>query len=109
VLYRPFGGARVMRAQLDKVLEMSAWPRFFIQVAKFSETDHPGMEGPLRVLFYPDSPTLAYTESRYTGKTSIADSGDAATNFDLIRGAAMSPDDSVNFIRTVKEDTYGNE
>jgi transcriptional regulator with XRE-family HTH domain len=109
VLCRPFGGARVMRNQLDRVLELVNRPRFFIQVARFSETNHPGAEGPLRVLYYPDAPPMAYTESRYTGRTSIADSDDAATNFDLIRGAAMSSADSVEFIRALREESYGND
>jgi len=109
VLYRPFGGQKTMQEQLDEILEMAARPRMFVQVVRYSSVNHPGVEGPLRVLFYPDAPPLAYTESRYTGRTSGTDADDAATNFDLIRGAAMSSADSIEFIRTVKEEIHGTE
>jgi transcriptional regulator with XRE-family HTH domain len=109
VLHRPFGGAQVMRNQIDNALEMASRPRIFIQVARFSAVNHPGTDGPLRVIFYPDAPPLAYTESRYTGKTSSTDADDATTNFDLIRGASMAPAESIEYIRTVGEENYGNE
>jgi hypothetical protein len=109
VLYRPFGGQKTMHEQLESILEMAACPRTFVQVVRYSSVNHPGVEGPLRVLFYPDAPPLAYTESRYTGRTSGTDADDAATNFDLIRGAAMSSADSIEFICTVKEEIHGTE
>jgi hypothetical protein len=59
VLLRPYGGREVFQAQLDYVLEMAARPRFFIQVLRFIASPHPGTDGPLRVLFYPDAPALA--------------------------------------------------
>jgi transcriptional regulator with XRE-family HTH domain len=109
VLHRPFGGVQVMRDQLDNVLEMAGRRRIFVQVARFSAVNHPGTDGPLRVIFYPDAPPLAYTESLYTGSTNGTDADDAATNFDIIRSASMPPIESVEYIRTLKEKSYGNE
>lgn len=109
VLHRPFGGVKVMHAQLDNVLEMASRPRVFIQVARFSAVNHPGTDGPLRVIFYRDAPPLAYTESLYTGRTGGTDADDAATNFDIIRSASMPPADSVEYMRTIKEESYGSE
>ncbi|HUN32262.1 MAG TPA: helix-turn-helix transcriptional regulator [Trebonia sp.] len=109
VLHRPFGGVQVMREQLDNVLEMAGRRRIFIQVARFSAVNHPGTDGPLRVIFYPGAPTLAYTESLYSGSTNGTDADEAATNFDIIRSASMPPAESVEYIRTIKEKSYGND
>lgn len=109
VLHRPFGGSKVMYDQLDNVLEMASRPRVFIQVARFSAVNHPGTDGPLRVIFYPDAPPLAYTESLYTGRTGGTDADDAATNFDIIRSSSMPPADSIEYIRTIKEERYGSQ
>jgi hypothetical protein len=109
VLHRPFGGAKVIRAQLENVLEMAGRPRIFVQVVRFSGVSHPGVDGPLRVIFYPDAPALAYTESLYTGSTKGTDADDAAMNFDIIRSSSMSPTESVEFIRTIMEEGYGNK
>jgi hypothetical protein len=108
VLYRPYGGVMAMRTQLAHVLGMIPKPRVYVQIVQFSALDHPGIDGPLRVLFYPNSPAVAYTEARYTGKSGT-DADDAAVNFDLIRDSAMAPADSAEFIRAAMEERYGAE
>lgn len=97
-----------MRNQFDNVLKMASRPRIFIQVARFSAVNHPGTDGPLRVIFYPDAQPLAYTESLNTGRTSGTDADDAAMNFDIIRSASMPPAESVDYIRTIREENYGD-
>lgn len=109
VLYRPFGGKEVMRAQIDKVLEMTALPRMFVQVLRFSAVAHPGNEGPLRIVHYPDASPAVYTEGWYSGRTSGADKdevSDAMTNFDLIRTCALPPTDSAEFLATIRDAHY---
>jgi hypothetical protein len=98
-----------MRSQIDQVLEMADRPRIFVQVVRFSAVNHPGTDGPLRVIYYPDAPPLAYTESLYTGRTGGTDADDAATNFDIIRSSSMAPAESIEYIRTVREENYANE
>jgi transcriptional regulator with XRE-family HTH domain len=62
VLYRPYGGRDVMREQLQKVQFLAEQPNIVIQVMESSATDHPGGEGPLRIMEYRDSAPIWYTE-----------------------------------------------
>ncbi|MER6995614.1 helix-turn-helix transcriptional regulator [Streptomyces sp. NPDC000410] len=63
-LRRPAGGPKVMRAQLDRLLESTALPHVTLQVAEFAAGPHPGTFGPF-VLFrfaLPELPDLVYSE-----------------------------------------------
>ena len=111
VLYRPFGGRSVMRAQLAHLEEMASRPTIVIQVMELPETRHPGSEGPLRILEFPDSPNIWYTEGWYSGKMAEAkdEVSSAMTNFNLIRASALSPERSIRFIASVREARYEPE
>lgn len=111
VLYREFGGKEVMREQLEKLLTLSERPGIFIQIMQLNTTAHPGAEGPLRIIEYPDSPTVRYTEGWYSGMMTEAKEQvtEGMTYFDIIRSCALPSDQSKKFIETVKEDRYGEE
>lgn len=110
VLRRPFGGPNVMRDQLAKLEKLSNDPNIVIQVMPFSATSHPGMEGPLRILEFMDSPPIWYTEGWFTGR--IAETREeiasAMTSFDLIRASALSPDESIQVIGEIRRSEYGS-
>jgi transcriptional regulator with XRE-family HTH domain len=63
-LRRPVGGPEVMRAQIDKLLDVMELPHVTVQVAEFSAGPHPGTYGPF-VLFrfaMPELPDMVYSE-----------------------------------------------
>lgn len=111
VLYRSFGDNAVMGEQLEHLEKLAVEPNVFIQVLPANAKNHPGMEGPLRVLYFPDAPPTWHTEGWYVGRMSdsAAESDAAITNFDLIRTSALSVDDSLQLIKNVRQERYGKQ
>ncbi|MEU2159669.1 helix-turn-helix transcriptional regulator [Streptomyces chengbuensis] len=63
-LRRPVGGTKVMRAQIDRLLEAAERPHITLQVAEFATGPHAGTYGPF-VLFrfaVPELPDMVYSE-----------------------------------------------
>lgn len=104
VLHRPFGGRTVMYEQLAKLEQMSESARIVIQILPFVATDQPGMEGPLWIMEFMDSPTIWYTEGWDMGRMveTRADVADAMTCFDLIRASALCPEKSRRLIAEMR-------
>lgn len=111
VLYREFGSKEVMREQLEQILALADQPGIFIQIMPFGASGHPGGEGPLRIIEYPNSSAVRYTEGWYSGRMTEVDDevSEGATYFDIIRACALPLDQSREFIETVKEERYGEE
>ncbi|GHH83465.1 transcriptional regulator [Streptomyces sulfonofaciens] len=65
VLRRPVGGAEVMRAQIDRLVEACDLPKVRIQVMRHSAGAHPGAFGPFHYFRFGFSelPDVVYTES----------------------------------------------
>lgn len=64
VLRRPVGDRTVMRAQVDRLLDLSSLPNVTLQMAEFRSGHHPGTYSPF-VLFrfaMPELPDMIYTE-----------------------------------------------
>lgn len=64
VLRRPVGEAAVMRAQVDRLLDIASLPNVTLQMAEFRTGHHPGTYSPF-VLFrfaMPELPDMIYTE-----------------------------------------------
>ncbi|MCD9879239.1 helix-turn-helix domain-containing protein [Streptomyces guryensis] len=63
-LRRPLGGAEVMRAQLEHLIEAAAWPNVTLQVLPFHVGGHAAAGGPITVLRFPvaDLPDVVYLE-----------------------------------------------
>jgi transcriptional regulator with XRE-family HTH domain len=63
-LRRPFGGATVMRDQLEYLLEMAELPNVTVQVLPFSAGSHAAAGGPFTLLRFaePDLPDVVYLE-----------------------------------------------
>ncbi|MDC2947408.1 MULTISPECIES: helix-turn-helix domain-containing protein [Streptomyces] len=64
VLRRPVGGAEVMRAQIDRLVEATERPRIRIQIMRFAAGPHPGAYGPFHYFRFGFSelPDIVYTE-----------------------------------------------
>nr|WP_069816499.1 helix-turn-helix transcriptional regulator [Streptomyces sp. TP-A0874] len=77
VLRRPFGGAAVMKAQLEHLLEMSRSSNVTLQVAPFSAGDPAAAGCPITILRFDehDLPDLVYLE-QLTGAVYLDKEGD---------------------------------
>jgi transcriptional regulator with XRE-family HTH domain len=109
VLYRPHGGKDVMREQLLQLEGTAEQPGKIIQVMRFTTVRHPGFEGPLRIMEFSDKPLIWYTEGwRSSGRLSDAkgEASAAMAEFNLIRAAALPPEESAEFIASVRVSHY---
>jgi transcriptional regulator with XRE-family HTH domain len=63
VLHRPLGGAKVLRAQIDQLLELTALPHIALQVVPYSVSGYHA-EGAFMLLSFaePELPNIAYIE-----------------------------------------------
>jgi transcriptional regulator with XRE-family HTH domain len=103
-LRRPYGGKAAMREQLLKLESLADEPNTVIQIMPFTATRHPGQEGALLIMEFPDKPPVWYTEGRHSGRMTEAkdEVSMAMTHFDLIRAAALSPEQSIEFIASAR-------
>jgi len=64
VLRRPVGSAKVMRAQLERLIEAAALPNLTLQILPFHAGAHPSMTGAFSVLRFADKelPDVCYVE-----------------------------------------------
>ena len=102
VLRRKVGGAETMRAQLHRLVELSALPNVTLQVIPFDAGAHASMGTSFDLLQFPeagDSP-IVYIEN-HTGSQFLETSADIERYtlvFDHLRASALSPEQSVDFI-----------
>jgi hypothetical protein len=63
-LRRPVGGVKVLRAQLERLVEATTLPRVSLQVLPFEVGAHAAMAGPFTILRFadPDLPDVVYLE-----------------------------------------------
>lgn len=63
-LRRPVGGAKVMRAQLERLIEATEMPSVTLQVIRMRDGAHPAMVGAFSILRFaePDLPDVVYVE-----------------------------------------------
>ena len=102
VITRLIGGPKVMRGQLDRLLEVSEWPHVTLQVLPLSSGVHPALNGPFCILEFPErgDPDVVYSEG-VAGHAYLERESEVracAEVFDLLRAAALSPADTVKFI-----------
>ncbi|GAA2161875.1 helix-turn-helix domain-containing protein [Actinomadura napierensis] len=102
VLKRPIGGADVMRAQLESLVEAAKRPTVTVQVLPFTHGGHAGLDGRFTILSYPDpaDPDIAYVEGTM-GDVYLESSEAIAKHrdrFDRIEAAALSPEESAHLI-----------
>ena len=105
VLRREVGGPEVMTGQLQHLLDLAGRPRVFLQVVPLSAHAHPGLAGPLVIASFDNAPDVAYLDNAITGQ--LVDNADdvAALTllYDVLRGEALSCQETEALIRTVME------
>jgi transcriptional regulator with XRE-family HTH domain len=84
-LRRPVGGPQVMRAQIERLLEVTRLPHVTLQVLEFSSGPHPGTYGPF-VLFrfaMSELPDMVYSEY-LTGAVYLDARTEVATHLEVM-------------------------
>jgi len=103
VLRHPVGGKRVMRGQLERLVELTGQPNIAIQVVPFAVGPHPGLEGAFTLVTLPglahdvvyvEGPAgSVYLEERDHVRRSVM-------RFAVLSSLALSPAESANLLST---------
>jgi transcriptional regulator with XRE-family HTH domain len=105
VLRRPIGGPDVQRRQLLRLVEASERPVVTIQVLQFAAGAHRALAGSFTVLEFAGSSDhpLVYSEGMTGGvfRSKPEELRSYWMSFEALRAAALSPQDSVEFITAV--------
>jgi len=104
-LRRHVGGREVMIAQIEHLVETTAWPNVTLQVLPFRAGAHAGMDGEFSILTFPHTvdPDVVYIENT-TSDLYVEDSGAIrryALLFDHLRAAAPDPVESVEMMKSL--------
>lgn len=107
-LWRVYGSQEIMRSQLLHLEETAQRPNIDIQIMPFTHTRHPGGDGPLTVIEYADKPSIWYTEGPRAGRLSDdkREVMRSMQTLNQIRIAALTPIESIDLIRQVRETRY---
>jgi hypothetical protein len=106
-LHRRVGAEAVMRDQLEHVADLAeSVDRVTVQVVPFEAGPHPGLGGPFSLLEFgfTSDPGLVYLEPQSDRPTYLEDREDVyaySQAFDRLVEIALSPDDSVEMLRSV--------
>ncbi|MGA4560746.1 DUF5753 domain-containing protein, partial [Uniformispora flossi] len=96
-LQLPIGGHEVMRAQCQHIAKLIRDKKAIVQVVPSVAGAHALMEGPIFLMTFEDAPPVAYVEGVFTGNLldDPALVARAQTAYDLVRAAALSPQESL--------------
>jgi transcriptional regulator with XRE-family HTH domain len=107
VLRRRIGSDDVMRAQLERLIEVAELPNVSVQVLPDDAGEHPGLEGSFMILGFAESdPDVVYIDAA-TGGLYVEQPEDIVRYtwvFDHVRASALSPRDTVRFIQNRVDD-----
>jgi hypothetical protein len=108
VLLRPVGGDGVMCRQIEHLIAMSEMDNVTIQVLPLRVGAHPGMEGSFAILrFSHESDPDAVYVTTATGGSFHEKPEQVAMHvriFDLLTTVALTPEDSIMFMRTLRKE-----
>jgi transcriptional regulator with XRE-family HTH domain len=102
---RPVGDAEIMREQIRHLIELAQRPRITLHIVPGSTGAYAGVMGAFTILGFDEGPDVAYVEGHVGGQ--LIDHGATvrgySLRFDLIRGAAISADESLALLHAVLE------
>lgn len=105
-LHRLVGGAGVMRAQLDRLIEACKLSAVTVQVVPFSVGAHAGLESNFKILELPPPTTAVVYVEGLTGP-SYAERPEEIEDYEQVflrlRSVALSPADTIELIATVRD------
>ncbi|UIX34721.1 helix-turn-helix domain-containing protein [Streptomyces sp. GQFP] len=105
-LCTPVGGPAAMAEQLEHIAALMRERTVLVQVLPYSAGAYAVMTGDLRLMEFEDAPPTLYTETAFTGGLldDPAVVKRAQRAYDLLRGAALSPEASLALIESAAED-----
>ncbi|MEU7548072.1 helix-turn-helix domain-containing protein [Streptomyces sparsogenes] len=100
------GGPAAMVGQLGFLAKLAARPGIDLQVIPFTAGAAAVHSAPLTLLSFKDSPTVLYSEDLQGGRLcrTAATVSVVMQNYDRLRAHALSPDESLAFIETLREE-----
>jgi transcriptional regulator with XRE-family HTH domain len=104
VLHREVGGRKIMRDQLDHLLEISEMPRTTLLVLPWTAGSYPSMGSAFTIMSFQSDPDVVFLENRVSALY-LEDServGSFTLTFDHLRATAESADKTRDLIRVVK-------
>lgn len=96
-LRRPVGGPQVMRAQLERLIELAALPKVTLQIVPFVAGPHPSTAGSFTILSFPNASDAAYVET-IAGELVIEEGSDVRryeATFRQLIAKAVNPGDTI--------------
>ncbi len=89
-LRRPVGGPQVMRAQLERLIEVNSWPNVTLQVLPLTAGAHPTMVGAFSILRFEDRglPDVVYIE-HLTNALYLDKPGDVAQYYHVMENICL--------------------
>ncbi|MCF3170895.1 helix-turn-helix domain-containing protein [Streptomyces violaceoruber] len=106
-IWRPVGGAAVMNAQLDRLMEFAEMPNTVLQVAPYEIGERRTLDLPVNILTLPDRSVICYAESQTQGHLDRESSFvlPILTAYHQLQGASLSQTASVTKISQVRKGT----
>jgi hypothetical protein len=104
-IHRVLGGSDVMRGQVARLIEVAEQPNVTLQIVPNGVGSYAGLPGAFTILGCDDGPDMVYIESHVGGQV-IADRAtvrEYEVRYDLIRGAAISADESLKLLHMTLE------
>jgi transcriptional regulator with XRE-family HTH domain len=105
-LRTPVGGAAAMAEQLEHIATLARERKVLVLVVPYSAGAFASMLGMLKLMEFEDAPPTLYTETSFSGD--LLDDPTvvkrAQRAYDLLRGAALSPEASLALIESAAED-----
>ncbi len=104
-LHRPVGGAAVMRAQLERIIELASLPKVTFQLIPLDLGAHPAMDSTFVILEFQDSMVndVVYVEGLVGNlyMETAADLDRYKQTFSRLRSIALSPEDSIALVKRI--------
>ncbi|MGW2568679.1 helix-turn-helix domain-containing protein [Streptomyces sp. NPDC001537] len=107
VVRRPVGGTMVWRQQLEHLLEVGKLRHVTLQVMPTSSDAHPGVDGKIELLKFPDGTAVARSDGAFNGRP-ITDPKHLRIlelRYGTIRAQALPPRESLAFIEQLLGET----
>jgi transcriptional regulator with XRE-family HTH domain len=105
VIRRMIGSPEIMRDQIHRLIEIAEMPKVTVQIVTSTTGAYAGDMGAFTILGFDDEPDIAYSEGYIGGH--LTDHRAAVRRytlaFNLVRGTAVSADESMSLLRSVLE------
>jgi transcriptional regulator with XRE-family HTH domain len=105
LIRNPLLGTGEMAAQLEHIAHRIRSTQGVLQILPETAAGHPFMMGMVKVMTFPDAPPVVYTEGLHSGQLIDFPAlvKDYRRSYDLLRAAALPPDESLTLIGRAAE------